>query len=160
MSARFSFKKAEAIAAVVDEKLRSIPEAHVDWSDPDWMEKMRRRRPLDEAGVRQEAESLLLSLLDAYASGTDARRTRIRELYRKYSSFRRTTAVPKSAATPEGLRLRLLQLSMTREFEDPRDLILNLTSILDTAKAGGVAMSPILAEVAAITESPLRELLE
>jgi hypothetical protein len=157
MSARFNFKKAEAIAVVVDAKLRPIAKARVDISDPDWMDKMRRSRPLDEAGVRPEAESLLLSLLDAYASGTAARRARIREFYQKYSSFRWATAVPQSGATPEGFRLRLLQLSMMAGFEDPRELALNFTSIIDTAKAAGVAMNPILAEVAAVSESPFRE---
>jgi hypothetical protein len=120
---------------------------------------MRRMRPLDEAGVRPEAESLLMSLLNAYASGSPKGRADIRELFRKNSAFRWAATIPQSAATAEGFRLRLLRLSILTGIEDPRDLSLNLQSIMDTAEAAGVAMKPILAEVAALSESPLREVL-
>jgi hypothetical protein len=147
------------MAASLNEKLKPIAEAPVDTTDPNWMERMRRFSPLDEAGVRPEAESLLMSLLDAYASGTTEQRDAIRELFRKNSAFRWATTVRQSAATAEGFRLRLLRLSVLAGIEDPRDLSLNLKDIMETAEAAGVAMKPILAEVAALSESPLREVL-
>ena len=152
-------ESASAVAASLNEKLKPIAETPVDTTDPNWMERMRRFSPLDEAGVRPEAESLLMSLLDAYSSGTTEQRDAIRELFRKNSAFRWATTVRQSAATAEGFRLRLLQLSVLTGIEDPRDLSLNLKDIMETAAAAGVAMKPILAEVAALSESPLREVL-
>ena len=157
--AHFDLAAAESIAAALNKKLKPIAETPVDINDPNWMDKMRQFSPLDEAGVRQEAESLLMSLLNAYASEAAEQRSAIRELFRKYSAFSWATTVKQSAATAEGCRLRLLQLSVLTGVEDPRDLSLNLQEILDTAKKAGVAMKPILAEVAALSESPLREVL-
>lgn len=159
MRSRFNLAKAQAIAETINEKLRPISAASVDLNDPTWMERMRRLRPLDQAGVRPEAESLLRSLLDAYASGSSKRRADIRELFRKNSSFRWAASIPESAATAEGFRLRLLRLSILEGIEDPRDQTLNLQSIMKTAEAAGIKMKPILAEVAAVSESPLREFL-
>lgn len=159
MNAGFNLAEAESIAEALNKKLKPVAESPVDTSDPNWMEKMRRFTPLDEAGVRPEAESLLMSLLDAYANGAAEQRAAIRDLFRKYSAFSWAATVRQSAATAEGFRLRLLQLSIMANLEDPRDLSLNLTAIMDAAETAGGAMEPILAEVAAISESPLREVL-
>ena len=159
MNARFDLAVAESIAAALNEKLKPIAESPVDINDPNWMEKMRRFSPLDQAGVRPEAESLLLSLLDAYASGSSGQRTAIRELFQKYSAFRWAASVKQSAATAEGFRLRLIQLSAIAGSEDPRDLSMNLTSIMNAAESAGIDMQHILSEVAALSESPLREVL-
>ena len=159
MRSRFNLAKAHEIAKAINEKLRPIAEASVDLNDPTWMDRMRQSEPLDEAGVRPEAESLLRSLIDAYASGSSKQRAEIRELFRKNSSFRWAATIPQSAETAEGFRWRLIRLSILTGVEDPRDLILSLKSILETAEAAGVAIKPILAEVAALSESPLREVL-
>ena len=159
MKARFNLAEAHALAAALNEKLRPIAETPVDPNDRTWMDRMRQSSPVDQAGVRPEAESLLRSLLEAYASGTPERRTEIRELFRKNSAFRWAAPIQPSAATAEGFRLRLLRLSVLTDIEDPRDSSLNLKSILETAEAAGIAIDPILAEVAAVSESPLREVL-
>lgn len=159
MKSHFNLAKAHEIAAVLNEKLRPIAEAPVDLNDPTWMDRMRLSEPLDEAGVRAEVESLLMSLLDAYASGSSQQRADIRELFRKNSAFSWAATVPQSAATAEGFRLRLLQLSILTGIEDPRDLSVSFTLIMRAAEAAGVAIEPILAEVAVLSESPLREVL-
>jgi len=159
LSSSFNLEEAHASAAVLNAKLKPIAESPVDTTDPQWMEKMRRLRPLDEAGVRPEAESLLLSLLDAYASGATEQRAAIRELFRQHSAFRWATRVPQSAETAEGFRLRLIQLSVLTGIEDPRDLSLNLKQLLESAQAARIEIESICSEVAALSESPLREIL-
>lgn len=159
LKAHFDPTQAHAIAAAIDEKLRPIAETPVDPNDPTWMDRMRQSSPLDEAGVRPEAEALLLCLLEAYASGTSNQRVEIRELFRKNWAFSWAATVPETAATLTGFRLRLLQISALHGVEDPRDLSLNLNSIMETAAAAGVDINPALAEVAALSESPLREVL-
>jgi hypothetical protein len=159
LNARFNLTEAHATAVALNEKLRPIAETPVDPNDAAWEDRMRQSSPLDEAGVRPEADSLLMALLHAYASGTPKLRADIRELFRKNSAFRWAATVRESAATADGFRLRLLQLSILTGIDDPRDLSLSLTSIMQTAEAAGVAVKPILAEVAALSESPLREVL-
>lgn len=158
-NAPFNLAEAHALAAALNEKLRPIAETPVDLSDPTWMDRMRQSSPLDQAGVRPEAEALLLSLLNAYASGTSERRADIRDVFRKNSAFRWAATVQQSATTAEGIRLRLLRLSALNGIEDPRDLLLNLRSIMETAQSAGIAIEPMLAEVALLSESPLREAL-
>jgi hypothetical protein len=155
----FNLTEARSIAATLNEKLRPIAETPVDPNDSTWMDRMRQSSPLDEAGVRREAESLLMALLHAYASGAPKLRADIRELFRRNSAFRWAATIRQSAATAEGFRLRLLQLSILTGIEDPRDLSLAFTSIMQTAEAAGVAIKPSLVEVAALSESPLREVL-
>jgi hypothetical protein len=159
MRALLNLAEARTLAATLNEKLRPIAETPVDPNDPTWMDRMRQSSPLDQAGVRPEAEALLLSLLNAYASGTSQRRADIRDVFRKNSAFRWAATIRQSAATTEGFRLRLLRLSALNGIEDPRDLSLNLRSILEAAQSAGVAIEPIFKEVAVLSESPLREVL-
>ena len=55
----------------LEEKLQPIAKRPVDITRPDWLERLQAGvQPLDEAGVRDAAERLLVELIGAYAQGT------------------------------------------------------------------------------------------
>lgn len=155
----FNLARAIALAHTLNEKLEPIAETPVDVNDPNWAEQMRRSKPLDELGIRAEAEALLVSLLDAYASGTDTQRAAIRNLLRENSAFAWATPVPHSASTPDGFRMQLLGLSARWGGEDPRDLLLSLKDVYETARTAGVSTQPIVSEIAALSEDSLADML-
>src|SRR5438046_1429395 len=89
--------------AALDARLAPIAKRKVDISDPNWVAKLRVTRPLDEAGVRPEAEDLLRELLDAYVVGDEARRGFIRSLFRTHQAFAWAATLPGPRTTAEGL---------------------------------------------------------
>lgn len=155
----FDLERARSAIAALNEKLKPIATATVDLNDPEWPEKLRQSKPLDELGIRAEAETLLLSLLDTYASGTVGERATIRELLRTNAAFAWATHVPWRSDTAEGFRLQLLSLSARWGNEDPRDLMLSLRDIYEAARAAGVSTRPIVSEVAALSEHRLADML-
>ena len=66
---------------------RPIANRPVNLSDPNWLTNLGLSNPLDEAGVRHEAEILLVEILEYYAAATDAERIAIRKLYEEHPSF-------------------------------------------------------------------------
>ncbi|NEC84602.1 hypothetical protein [Streptomyces sp. SID12501] len=75
----------EQRVALVDAAVRSIAEHPVDVTDPDWVTRMRQGpAPLDEAGVRAEAESALRDLIALYAQGDESLRASVRGLFSRY----------------------------------------------------------------------------
>ncbi|MFC4307625.1 hypothetical protein ACFPN2_00890 [Steroidobacter flavus] len=130
-----------SLARQLNEKLKPVGESTID------------------AGIRAEAETLLMSLLDAYASGTDAQRAAIRNLLRENSAFAWATHVPHSASTAEGFRMHLLEVSARWGIEDPRDLMLGLKESYEAARAAGVNTQPILSEIASLSEDSLADML-
>src|SRR5204862_47405 len=74
--------------------LRPIATHPVDISEPDWMAKLARASPLDDAGVRGESDELLLDLLREYAVAGDADRAALRALVDEYPSYFWATRVP------------------------------------------------------------------
>jgi hypothetical protein len=68
-SAAFDIDAALRSAARFDARLEPIAKRTVDVNDPDWVSKMRNSRPLDEAGIRPAAQTLLDDLLTAYRTG-------------------------------------------------------------------------------------------
>ncbi|HEY5758656.1 MAG TPA: hypothetical protein VIU34_22675 [Steroidobacter sp.] len=155
----FDLERARISARALSEKLRPIAETKVDVNDPHWAERMRQSTPLDELGIRAEAEALLATLLDAYASGTDTQRATVRDLFRTNSAFTWATHVIHPANTAEGFRMHLLSVSVHWGSEDPRDLMLGLKDIYETARGAGVNTQPIVSEIVALSENGLAELL-
>lgn len=150
---------AKAIAAALNEKLRPFAERPVDINDPKWMEKLGQSSPLDEAGVRHHAEALLRSLLALYALGSADERATIREIFRNNRAFAWATGLRRPPDTADGFRQHLLHLSVLAHVEDPRDLMVSVHELCATATAAGVAIEPILAEVAALSEPVVRKIL-
>jgi hypothetical protein len=141
----------EERVALVDAAVRPIAEQPVDVTDPDWVKKMGQRpAPLDEAGVRAEAESLLEALITVYAQGDEALRVSVRGLFSRYTSFRWATHLPVEP-TPEGFRQRLLHMSAVDQGSDMRDELLSLRDLCADARTAGIDLGPILREVAELS---------
>ncbi|TQM84040.1 hypothetical protein FHX81_6478 [Saccharothrix saharensis] len=140
----------EEDVALLDAVLEPVAKAPVDLSDPDWMVKLRAApHPLDRAGVRPEAEAVLAEILDRYAADEVAR-PGLRALFDRYTSFR-WAVNPRFPTTPDGVRSALLLLSVRDQGADTRDELMALWALCDEARAAGVAVDPILREVAAIS---------
>jgi hypothetical protein len=138
--------------ADLDERLRPIAKSLVDINDPDWVNKFTRGpRPLDQAGVRPEAEALLDTLLEAYRTKGDEVRASIRSLFAQNPSYAWATGVPQPPTTEEGFRLHLLHISAVDQAQDFRDVLSNLHDICARAKAAGVNTVSILREVAELS---------
>jgi hypothetical protein len=145
----FDLEAARAAAAVLESKLRPIARRKVDFNDPKWVEKVRSGpHPLDEAGVRVEAEKLLGEVLTAYAAGDSKLRASIRELLAQASSFAWATAPREPPTTEHGFRQHLLRLSAIEKTEDVRDLIDSVQRLCERARDAGVNTHAALLEVA------------
>jgi hypothetical protein len=152
-SKTFDIATARQKAALLDAKLKPIAKRSVDVNDPAWIEKMRSSRPLDEAGVRQEAETLLDNLLKAYRTGDSQLRAAIRALFALNPSFAWAAAPAQPANTPEGFRARLLRISARDRTQDLRDAILSINQLCVDARAAGIDPTPILTEIASMSSA-------
>ncbi|NUU24710.1 MAG: hypothetical protein HOV68_24890 [Streptomycetaceae bacterium] len=140
----------EEDVATLDVVLAPIVTEPIDITDPDWVARMRAAPdPVDRAGVRAEAEAVLAEIVDRYAED-EAARPALRALFERYGAFRSSAHLP-SAATPDGIRVQLLHLSVRDQQPDTRDEILTLRAICAQAREAGVDVDPILREVAAIS---------
>lgn len=152
MRADQSFETARVKIATLNRKLKPIAEQPVDPNDTQWEERMRNGpKPLDQAGVRAEAEAVLKTILDAYAAGDAPMRTSIRQLIAENRAFAWATGVPIPATTEQGFRQHLLWLSAIDQAQDLRDTILTIHELCRTATAAGVDTAPIVAEVAELS---------
>jgi hypothetical protein len=138
----------EGRIALVNAALRPIAEAPVDVSDPEWVEKTRRRPDaMDEAGVRAEAEAVLRAVLTTYADADEDLRTSLRGLFERYTAFRWGVHLP-FRPTPDGFRLRLLHMSAVDQGADTRDELLALRDLCEDARQAGIDIGPYLREAA------------
>jgi hypothetical protein len=138
----------------LDVRLRPLAEGPpaVDISDPDWVRKMRAVPPaVERAGVRDECEALLDELVGAYEGGDDSTRSRIRQLFRDFSSFAWAASLPSKGTTSEGFKAELIHFSMLDQGLDPRDAKVWLDGMLETARSKGVPTRDALESVAAMS---------
>jgi hypothetical protein len=138
----------ESAVGKLDRALRQIAERPVDISDPNWVKRLQGLRPLEEAGIKSEAETLLNSILLQYSISDESTRVAIRRLFDHYSSFRWASSLACTPTTAEGFRLHLLHLSVRDQGSDARDEILALRYLCAQATKSGVDIAPILNEVA------------
>jgi hypothetical protein len=146
-----------------DQCLRPIAKGPgIDITTPGWSKRLRQYPqeawvpPLDRAGIRVEAERLLVELVEAYAEGTEAGRKEIRELFRTYDSFRWAAALPHEPMTGERLRQQLVLFSIKDQESDARDAILWLDRLCAEAAAAHLALVPLLEEVAVMSSTENR----
>ena len=137
----------EKRVARADAALRPLATRRVDIGDPGRAE---RPDPLDEAGVRAEAESAPGALLALYADGDDTVRASVRDLIARHTVFRWATHPPRHR-TADGFRWRLLHLSAVDQGSDPRDELLTLRVLCEEAREAGVDIRPVLREVAELS---------
>jgi len=132
----------------VERRLRPIADRPVDISDPNWVDKLKQSRPLDEAGVRERAQDLLDELLAAYATADEDGRRAIRTLFTTFRAFAWATTLRVPRTTPEGFRTHLLHFSAKDQDRDPRDATLWLDDLVEEGARAGLAVDAALAEVA------------
>jgi len=147
----FEIATALRIAALLDAKLKPIATRTVDLNDPAWVEKLRTSRPLDEAGIRQEAETLLGHLLNAYDNGAMPLRAEIRALFAANPNFAWATGPAQPANTLDGFRARVLFISARDQAQDLRDATLLINELCMGARMAGIDPAPILNAVADIS---------
>ncbi len=134
----------------LDQRLQPIARRPVDIMSPGWIERAHSRGPaLDEAGARQEAETLLAELSAAYAQGPEETRAAVRRLFAECRSFAWAASWSRQAEGVAGLQQRLILFSMRDQGQDSRDALLELEGICREAAAAGVDVAPMLREVSA-----------
>ncbi|MFF7470867.1 hypothetical protein [Streptomyces sp. NPDC008092] len=137
--------------ALVDAYVEPVARRPVDLTDPDWARKMREGpHPLDEAGIRPEAEAALRDVLTRYEQGDDAVRAGLRALLERCPWFVWATTLP-SEPTPHSFRQRLLQMSAEDQGLDTRDMMLTLHDLCGQARDAGVDIRPLLLDVAGLS---------
>ena len=136
---------------VLQAKLKPIGEQPVDTSKPDWPQELAKRpHPLDEAGVRTEAESILASLTELYAKVPGVR-DRIRALFKEHPTVSWAIEPPFRPTTEERFRSWLLLISMQDQGRDARDALSALWQACRFAADAGVNIAPVLERVAMIS---------
>jgi hypothetical protein len=106
--------------------------------------------PLDEAGIRTEAENVLAVVIELYASTPEAREP-IREMFARYRFAAWALWPPQKPTSEDGFRTQLLRISMMDYSLDPRDIPLRVGPACREAEDAGVKIQPILEWVAAIS---------
>jgi hypothetical protein len=125
-------------------------------------ERKKRPPPLDEAGIRPEAENVLAAVIELYASTPEAREP-IREMFKRYRFARWALWPPQKPTSEDGFRTWLLRISMNY-WVDWRDLKLMLGRVCREADDAGVKIQPLLESIAAISidvepYGPVRKML-
>jgi hypothetical protein len=149
---RFRIDEVLGRISALNSQLKPLTERCIDINDPNWVEKMRSLpHPLDEAGIRLEAEELLEHILEGYAAGDAELRASIRKLLYEHRAFTLTTGVAVPPTTTYGFRQHLLRLSAVDHTNDLRDTCLELRDLCEQASAAGVDIAPVRREVAELS---------
>ncbi|WP_229712817.1 hypothetical protein [Streptomyces fuscichromogenes] len=137
--------------ALIDACVEPLAYPPVDLGDPDWIRKMRELpSPLDVAGIRAEAEAALRDVLSRYEEGDEDVRVSLRALLERCRRFGRETTLP-FEPTPHGFRQWLLRISVEDQGLDTRDMMVDLNDLCGRARHAGVAIRPLLLEVAGLS---------
>jgi hypothetical protein len=141
----------EERVAVIDACIEPIATRPVDLTDPDWMRKIQERpHPLDQAGIRPEAEAALRDVLSRYEGSDSDVRVALRALLERCESFTWAATLP-FAPTPQGFRQRLLEMSVEDQGRDARDMMVSLNGLCGQAREAGVDIRPALLDVAELS---------
>lgn len=136
---------------LLDALLKPIANEPIDTSDPNWMAQLSDVPPVERAGIAEVTETALRTMLTTYAEGNDEVRATVRGWFERYPSFRWAVRLPDPPTTETGFRLQVTHLSARDQVPDTRDELLTLWEMCRDAKAAGVDVGPILAEIAEIS---------
>jgi hypothetical protein len=139
--------------AELDRCLRPIADRPVDITKPGWGINLTQAHPLDEAGVRYEADLLLRELITFYRVNSDESRGAIRKLFAENRAWTWAASLSFDPTTEENLRQHLLLFSIKDQGRDSRDAILWLQYICQTARSAGSNTTAALKEVAALSSN-------
>jgi len=140
----------------IEERLRPIATRGVDILATGWRERLRARRPPDEAAlgeeaaVREEAHALLGELVEAYPKADEAGRAAIRRLMREFPRFAWAATLSVPRTTADGFHARLVHFAMADQGPDPRDATMWIDRITLDAQDAGLDVPAILREVAGL----------
>lgn len=135
--------------AGIDEAIRPIATRHVDVTLLDQLPSG--PHPLDEAGVRGEADSVMGDLIDGYLVRDESWRSEARELFRQFRWFAWGVTVGAAPTSEPELLRQLVHFSLSDQGMDPRDARLWLDRLLAEAAEAGIASGAALGEVAALS---------
>jgi hypothetical protein len=136
--------------------LHPIAERKIDFTDPDWQSKVMQVHPLDEAGIRSDAQALLLDMLAYYPSATDEERSLMRMLLTDHYSFTWATPAPRADSPQETVRRQLMHFSLEDQERDARDALMYLEQICQTDDVTPAELKAMRSEVAAISSDENR----
>jgi hypothetical protein len=149
------YELAASISAL-DEKIRPIANRPIDISNPGWTANLDKRvHPLDEAGLRTEAEHVIEHLLSEYPKADQSGRELLRELLARNPSFAWAASLPFAADTPERFRMHVLFFSIRDLGRDSRDAYLELQALCQAAQQAGFSAEAVL-EAAALSSTKNR----
>ncbi|MET9554517.1 hypothetical protein [Streptomyces sp. NPDC006645] len=141
----------EERVALIDLCIEPVATRPVDLTDPDWTRKVEEGpHPLDEAGIRPEAEAALRDVLSRYEEGDEDVRAALRALLERCHSFCWATTLPFDP-TAQGFRQRLLEMSVEDQGRDARDMMVALNDLCGQARDAGVDIGPLLLDVAELS---------
>ena len=133
----------------IDERIRPIATRPVDFNDPNFVNRLAQKQsPLDEAGIRPEAEKLLESLAAEYANSNDETRIAIRAMFARYQHFAWAAGFGTPPVSERDFRHHLILFSMFDQGKDSRDALLSLQALCGQARAAGIDITPMAREVA------------
>ena len=133
----------------LEQRLRPIADRPVDITKPGWDARLAESpHPLDEAGVRGEADLLLDELISFYQVGGEESRHAVRKLFEEYRAFAWAASLPFEPTNEDTFRKHLILFSMKDQGRDSRDALLWLQDLSRKAGAAGVKTTLVLKEVA------------
>jgi hypothetical protein len=139
----------------LDGLVRPIATRPVDISDPAWVDTATAHiNPLDEAGVRDEASSLVSQIVDTYPRVTADERARIRGLFAAHRSLGWAAGFLRPfSADASTLRPQLLLFSILDQGSDSRDALVWLRGFCAQEWADRAALPSALREIAALSSA-------
>jgi hypothetical protein len=141
----------ELMILELDEKLKPIAQKTVDLSNPNWMDELRKTSPIDQIGKRSEAEAALSEAVDTYAKADPDTRETIRVMFTKCTSFTWAAIPPWPLNTNDGFTRHLLLFSIYDQGRDSRDALLQLRTLLATARSANLDTAAACRHVAKLS---------
>jgi hypothetical protein len=141
----------ELMILELDEKLKPIAKKTVDLSNPNWMDELQKTSPIDQIGKRSEAETALSEAVDTYEKTDPETRQAIRIMFSKYTSFAWAAIPPWPLNTNDGLTRHLLLFSIYDQGRDSRDALLQLRTMLATARSANLDTAAACRHVAKLS---------
>lgn len=140
--------------AELDRRLRPIAHRPVDITKAGWgVRLVQGPHPLDEAGVRREAELLLNEVIAFYRANSDEGCKAIRELFEEHRAWAWASSLSSEPTTEENFRQHLLLFSIKDQERDSRDALLWLQHLCRSARSAGLKVATVLKEVAALSSN-------
>ena len=142
-------------AKKLDACLKPIANRPIDVKHLDSLTSGARASPLQEAGIEEEAEGMLLAAIALYAKADGTTRDSLRQLFSQTKSLAWAAGwagfAQAATVNSDQFRQQLLLFSLIDQGQDSRDAILQLQYFTKTARTLGIDTRSILEEIAVIS---------